>query len=72
MAATRCWCRSTPRTSSTGPDRGSGWSPEGGFEFRTTPAGYGGKSYLGLRKDQLAELGLAAGDEITVSITADT
>jgi CRP-like cAMP-binding protein len=45
---------------------------DGQLEFRTTLAGYGGDSWLGLRKDQLAELGLAAGDPITVTIEADT
>jgi hypothetical protein len=45
---------------------------ENRLEFRTTLASYGGKSYLGLRKDQLAELGLSAGDPITVTIEADT
>lgn len=39
-------------------------------EFETTLARYGGHSWLGLRKDQLAELGLAAGDSVTVSIEA--
>ena len=45
---------------------------DGQLEFRTTLARYGGDSWLGLRKDQLAELGLAAGDPITVTIEADT
>jgi hypothetical protein len=44
---------------------------EGRLAFGTTLASYGGQSYLGLRKDQLAELGLAAGDTITVTIEAD-
>ncbi|SDS80420.1 DUF1905 domain-containing protein [Microlunatus soli] len=41
---------------------------EGKLEFTTTLASYGGVSWLGLRKDQLAELGLGAGDPISVTI----
>lgn len=45
---------------------------DGQLEFRTTLSSYGGDSWLGLRKDQLAELGLGPGDPITVTIEADT
>lgn len=41
---------------------------EGRLEFTTTLASYGGISWLGLRKDQLAELGLQAGEPISVTI----
>src|SRR3954452_24423141 len=44
---------------------------DGQLEFRTTLASYGGDSWLGLRKDPLGELGLAAGGAITVTIEAD-
>lgn len=43
-----------------------------GTEYRTRVAVYGGKTYLGLRKDLLKAIGAAVGDEIVVELTLDT
>jgi len=39
--------------------------------FRTTLASYGGTSWIGLRKAQLAEFGVSVGDEVLVAVRAD-
>jgi hypothetical protein len=39
--------------------------------FRTTVAVYGGAGWIGLRKAQLADMGLAVGDRITVRVELD-
>ncbi|HEY9293856.1 MAG TPA: DUF1905 domain-containing protein [Microlunatus sp.] len=44
---------------------------DGRLAFPTTVASYGGVGWIGLRKDQLAELGLVAGDQVTLVITED-
>jgi hypothetical protein len=40
--------------------------------FRTTVAIYAGRGWIGLRKAQLAEMGLAAGDRITMLVEPDS
>jgi len=40
--------------------------------FRTTIAIYGGRGWIGLRKAQLAEMGLQVGDRITMRLAPDT
>lgn len=42
-----------------------------GVEYRSRLMVYGGKSYLGLRRDLLRQLGVAAGDSITVELNED-
>ena len=42
-----------------------------GVEYRSRLAVYGGQSYLGLRKDLLRQLGVAAGDQIQVELVED-
>ena len=39
--------------------------------FRTTLASYSGRGWIGLRKAQLADMGLRADDDVTVSVEAD-
>ena len=39
--------------------------------FRTTVAIYGGVGWIGFRKDQLASMGLAAGDPVAVTVVPD-
>ena len=39
--------------------------------FRTTVAVYGGVGWIGLRKAQLADMGLAVGDRITMRVELD-
>ncbi|HEY5879942.1 MAG TPA: YdeI/OmpD-associated family protein [Nakamurella sp.] len=39
--------------------------------FRTTLAAYAGTAWIGLRKAQLAEFGLAAGDSVSVTVEPD-
>lgn len=46
-------------------------SVEGYAEWPTTVAVYGGNGWIGLRKDQLAEMELALGDEVTMTVTLD-
>lgn len=43
----------------------------GDYRFKTRVAVYGGRYYLGLRKDQRAESGLAPGDEVEVQLELD-
>jgi hypothetical protein len=40
--------------------------------FRTTVATYGGRGWIGLRKAQLTEMNLRAGDRITMLVEPDT
>jgi Bacteriocin-protection, YdeI or OmpD-Associated/Domain of unknown function (DUF1905) len=42
-----------------------------GIAYRSTVAIYGGKAYLGLRKDQRAAAGVDDGDQVTVEIELD-
>jgi antitoxin component of MazEF toxin-antitoxin module len=42
-----------------------------GVEYRSRLAVYGGQSYLGLRKDLLRQLGVAAGDQVQIDLTED-
>jgi uncharacterized protein YdeI (YjbR/CyaY-like superfamily) len=42
-----------------------------GAPFRSTVAIYGGKAYLGLRKDQRAAAGADVGDSVTVELELD-
>jgi hypothetical protein len=42
-----------------------------GVEYRSRLMVYGGKSYLGLRRDLLRQLGVAAGDSVTVDLRED-
>ena len=42
-----------------------------GVEYRSRLAVYGGKSYLGLRKDLLRQLGVAAGDQVQIELVED-
>jgi bacteriocin resistance YdeI/OmpD-like protein len=39
--------------------------------FRTTPASYGGRGWIGLRKAQLTDMGLRMHDHVTVSVEVD-
>jgi Bacteriocin-protection, YdeI or OmpD-Associated/Domain of unknown function (DUF1905) len=43
-----------------------------GVDYRSRLMVYGGRSYLGLRKDLLAQIGADVGDEVEVELTADT
>lgn len=43
----------------------------GHVPFRTTTMVYGGTAYVGLRKDQLGEFGVAAGDKVHVTVDLD-
>jgi hypothetical protein len=43
-----------------------------GVELRTTVAVYGGRSYVGFRKEIQAAAGLTIGDEIRVTLEPDT
>ncbi|MGB2756584.1 MAG: YdeI/OmpD-associated family protein [Acidimicrobiia bacterium] len=43
----------------------------GHVPFRTTTMLYGGTAYVGLRKDQLREFGVAAGDGVQVTVDLD-
>ena len=42
-----------------------------GVEYRSRLAVYGGQSYLGLRKDLLRQLGVAAGDQVEIELAED-
>jgi antitoxin component of MazEF toxin-antitoxin module len=42
-----------------------------GVEYRSRLAVYGGQSYLGLRKDLLRQLGVAAGDQVEIELEED-
>jgi hypothetical protein len=42
-----------------------------GVEYRSRLAVYGGQSYLGLRKDLLRQLGVAAGDQVQIELAED-
>jgi antitoxin component of MazEF toxin-antitoxin module len=42
-----------------------------GLEYRSRLAVYGGKSYLGLRKDLLRQLGVASGDQVQIELVED-
>jgi Bacteriocin-protection, YdeI or OmpD-Associated/Domain of unknown function (DUF1905) len=42
-----------------------------GVEYRSRLAVYGGKSYLGLRKDLLRQIGRQAGDVVEISLQED-
>ena len=42
-----------------------------GVEYRSRLAVYGGKSYLGLRKDLLRQIGRQAGDVVEISLEED-
>jgi len=42
-----------------------------GFSYRTTVAAYGGKSYLGFRKEVREAAGLNANDAVTVLLELD-
>jgi hypothetical protein len=42
-----------------------------GYTYRTTIAVYGGKSYLGVRREVLKAAGVAAGDPLTVGLEYD-
>jgi hypothetical protein len=42
-----------------------------GTEYRSRLMVYGGKCYLGLRRDLLRTLGVAAGDQVTVELRED-
>ena len=42
-----------------------------GVEYRSRLAVYGGRSYLGLRKDLLRQLGVAAGDQVEIELIED-
>jgi hypothetical protein len=42
-----------------------------GVEYRSRLAVYGGQSYLGLRKDLLRRLGVAAGDHVQIELSED-
>ena len=42
-----------------------------GVEYRSRLAIYGGRSYLGLRKDLLKQLGVGAGDPVDVELLED-
>jgi hypothetical protein len=42
-----------------------------GVEYRSRLAAYGGQSYLGLRKDLLRRLGVAAGDQVKIELSED-
>ncbi|TMD23335.1 MAG: DUF1905 domain-containing protein, partial [Chloroflexi bacterium] len=42
-----------------------------GFTYRTTIAVYGGKSYVGVRREVREAAGVAAGDPITVGLEYD-
>jgi hypothetical protein len=42
-----------------------------GVEYRSRLMVYGGKSYLGLRKELLRQLGVSVGDQITVDLLED-
>jgi Bacteriocin-protection, YdeI or OmpD-Associated/Domain of unknown function (DUF1905) len=42
-----------------------------GVEYRSRLAVYGGKSYLGLRKDLLRQIGRQAGDMVEISLEED-
>lgn len=44
---------------------------DGHRPFRTTVAIYGGRGWIGLRKAQLAEMGLRAGDRVTMRVELD-
>ncbi len=43
-----------------------------GHEYRSRLMVYGGKSYLGLRRDLLRAIAAAAGDEVTIELSEDT
>jgi hypothetical protein len=43
-----------------------------GVEVRTTLMVYGGVTYIGLRKDQRAQMGITSGDLVEVAVTLDT
>src|SRR5215210_6045499 len=43
-----------------------------GVEYRSRLAVYGGKSYLGLRKDLLRQIGRRAGDVVEISLEEDS
>jgi hypothetical protein len=43
----------------------------GGYEFRTTPAIYGGKTFVGLRKSHVQASGLKFGQSVKVTLTLD-
>ncbi len=43
----------------------------GSTPFRTTTMVYGGTGYIGLRKDQLREFGVGAGDTVHVTVDLD-
>jgi len=42
-----------------------------GYSYRTTIAVYGGKSYLGVRREVREAAGVAAGDQLTVGLEYD-
>jgi antitoxin component of MazEF toxin-antitoxin module len=42
-----------------------------GVEYRSRLAVYGGRSYLGLRKDLLRQLGVATGDQVKIELIED-
>ncbi len=42
-----------------------------GYEFRTTVAVYGGRSYIGVRRSHREAAGVAVGDRVKVTIEAD-
>jgi Bacteriocin-protection, YdeI or OmpD-Associated/Domain of unknown function (DUF1905) len=42
-----------------------------GVEYRSRLAVYGGKSYLGLRKDLLRQIGAVAGDTVQIELSED-
>jgi hypothetical protein len=42
-----------------------------GVEYRSRLMVYGGKSYLGLRKDLLRELGVDVGDQVEIELAED-
>ena len=42
-----------------------------GYSYRTTIAVYGGKSYLGVRREVREAAGVAAGDQLTVKLEYD-
>jgi antitoxin component of MazEF toxin-antitoxin module len=42
-----------------------------GAEYRSRLAVYGGQSYLGLRRDLLRQLGVAAGDQVEIELIED-
>jgi antitoxin component of MazEF toxin-antitoxin module len=42
-----------------------------GVEYRSRLAVYGGRSYLGLRKDLLRQLGVATGDQVEIELIED-